>query len=359
MREYGSEHPAVIMPDGYFKKLEKYNREIIYLRCGREALLYAALNIRQQYSPGLHKQPAILFPAYCCWSMVAPFEMAGWQIIYYRLNNDLTVDIGYLENLLAHHHPQAILTMNYYGAADTKPAVDSVKQFDSSIRVIEDFSHCTFSFDTIFNHDVDYYVSSIRKSIGIPDGAVIISIDKTDQTFIQPQCDNFVESRENAQTQKAKYFYNKNQTDKSGFLASLRENEHKLDRFDAIHSISPTSLDMLSQVNGDIISYARRENMKHLWSLVHNDITTVPGLERSFDGAPFSLPVLVDNRDEIQKRLAQKGLYTQLLWPISEKAQAVCPVSKYMNDKMLSVPVDQRYGWDDIEEIANILLTTI
>ena len=38
MREYGSEYPAIILPDGYFESLRELGREISYLRSGREAL---------------------------------------------------------------------------------------------------------------------------------------------------------------------------------------------------------------------------------------------------------------------------------------------------------------------------------
>ena len=169
MREYGSEHPAIVLPDGYFESFNDYGREVMYLRCGREALMFAGINACDC------KNRVIIFPAYCCWSMSAPFEKLGYKVVYYRLNEDLTVDLAYLGELLKIYKPQAVLTMNYYGSASTKEAVALVKAFDKTIQVIEDFSHCTFCLKNIFNEQVDYYVSSIRKSIGVCDGAVILS----------------------------------------------------------------------------------------------------------------------------------------------------------------------------------------
>ena len=40
MREYGSEHPAIVLPDGYFESMEEYGREVLFMRSGREALLF-------------------------------------------------------------------------------------------------------------------------------------------------------------------------------------------------------------------------------------------------------------------------------------------------------------------------------
>lgn len=59
--------------------------------------------------------------------MSAPFEKAGWKVIYYRLKEDLTVDIDYLRQLLEKEKPQAILTMNFYGSASTDDAVRMIK----------------------------------------------------------------------------------------------------------------------------------------------------------------------------------------------------------------------------------------
>lgn len=285
MREYGSEHPAIVLPDGYFESMEEYGREVLFMRSGREALLLAAI------AASAEKDKTILFPAYCCWSMSAPFEKAGWKVIYYRLKEDLTVDIDYLRQLLEKEKPQAILTMNFYGSASTDDAVRMIKDCDEDIKVIEDFSHCTFSLKLIHNPKVNIYVSSIRKSIGVCDGAVILK--------------------------------------------------------------------QLAQVNGEEIAYARRKNMRHLWSLLNGKVEMVPGLERCMEGAPFSLPILIDNRDEVQSSLAKRGIYTQLLWPICEEAQQVCSVSKMMDARMLSVPIDQRYSWDDIEDMAGIICNVL
>ena len=121
MREYGSEHPAIVLPDGYFESMEEYGREVLFMRSGREALLLAAI------AASTEKDKTILFPAYCCWSMSAPFEKAGWKVIYYRLKEDLTVDIDYLRQLLEKEKPQAILTMNFYGSASTDDAVRMIQ----------------------------------------------------------------------------------------------------------------------------------------------------------------------------------------------------------------------------------------
>lgn len=353
MREYGSEHPAVILPDGYFESLKKYGRELTYLRTGREALLYASCNCK----PG--KEAVILCPAYSCWSMIAPFEFSGWMVEYYRLNTDLTIDEDYLEKILPVVKPDAILTMNFFGSASTVSAIQVVKAFNEDITVIEDFSHCTFCLEWIYNELVDFYVSSIRKSVGVCDGAIVLSKKLTNRHYIDVAAPNFGELRLGAQRMKGRYSVTKSLDDKDVFLADLRQGETMIDKLSGVHPISEVSIKMLETINGEEIAFARRENMKHLWNELQWKVKMIPGLERCFRGAPFSLPILVDNRDEVQKKLAKKGVYAPVLWPINEHARRVCEVSAYVSDHMLSLPVDQRCDWDDIEDIARIVLETI
>lgn len=353
MREYGSEHPSIQLADGYFEGLKKYGREQTYLRTGREALMYASCNCK------LGKEAVILCPAYCCWSMTAPFEFTGWTIVYYRLNEDLSIDETYLDELLRGCRPDAILTMNFYGSADTKTAIAKVKAYKDKITVIEDFSHCTFCLDKIFNEQVDFYVTSIRKSIGVCDGALVLSKKPTNRAYIGIEAPDFGILRKSAQKMKGRYAFSKSHDDKDEFLSELKHGEEMIDKLDGVHPISEVSLKQIESINGEEIAFARRENMKHLWGLLNGRVKMIPGLERSFNGAPFSLPILVENRDAIQKLLAQKGVYAPVLWPASEQARKVCKVSAYVADQMLSLPIDQRYNYDDIEDIAKIVLETV
>ncbi len=353
MREYGSEQPSILLPDGYFEGLKKYGRELTYVRTGREALMFASCNCK----PG--KEAVILCPAYCCWSMTAPFEFTGWTVVYYRLNEDLTIDEGYLERLLRGRRPDAILTMNFYGCASTRSAITKVKAFNDKITVIEDFSHCTFCLDMIFNEQVDFYVTSIRKSIGVCDGALVMSKKPTNKHYIEGEALDFGTLRLGAQKKKGRYAFTKSLDDKDMFLLEIRLGEAMIDKLDGVHPISVISEKMIATINGEEIAFARRENMKHLWTLLDGKVEMVPGLERCFDGAPFSLPILVQNRDDVQKRLSQLGVYAPVLWPIADEARAICPVSAKMADKMLSIPIDQRYNYDDIEDIASIVLNVL
>ena len=353
MREFGSEYPTVLLPDHYFDSFRQFGK-CYWLRSGREALYLVALNLKSG-----NKESVVLMPAYCCQSMVDPFVKAGWKVVYYRLNKNLTVDTDYLTNLLAKIHPKAALTMNFYGAASTAEAVFCIKCGYPECFCIEDFSHCTFSLSTILNPLVDYYVSSIRKSVGVCDGAVIITHLPLDESYVEESEVKFVNARKRSQKLKADYFYSQNSENKKVFLSELHCQEEVLDRLSGVHRISSSGKEMLSILNGEMIRYARKNNMEHILSLLYGKVECIPGIEKCLDGAPFSMPILVKDRDNAQRQLAQKGVYAPVLWPICEEARSICSVSARMADEMLSLPIDQRYNYDDIEEIARIVLETL
>lgn len=352
MREYGSEHFGIILPDGYFETFNQYGK-CTWLRSGREALHLVALNLNPEKS-----QPIMLMPAYCCHSMVDPFEKAGWKVMYYRLNEDLTADLDYLSRLLVEVRPKAVLTMNFYGSAFTKEAVAVIKSGYPECICIEDFSHCTFCLSDIYNEQVDYFVTSIRKSVGVCDASVIISKTALDESCVEDGETEFVTARKDCQKLKAKYTYSQDLTKKNIFYPELRRQEGELDNFSGVHCISKTGKEMLAVLNGESIRYARQKNMAHILDLLKEKVESVPGIERCVDCAPFSLPILVKNRDDVQHKLAKQGVYAPVLWPICNEARAICPVSARMADEMLSIPMDQRYNWDDIEDIARIIIET-
>ena len=105
------------------------------------------------------------------------------------------------------------------------------------------------------------------------------------------------------------------------------------------------------------VRYRRNTNLKHLYEIIKD----VEGIrfpfkeETSLDDAYFMLPVLVSNRDEVQRMFAEQGLYCQLLWPLSLEARKACKVAALMEREMLAIPIDQRYDYDDIEQIGHII----
>lgn len=350
MKEFGSEFHIDYTPDPYFDEIEALKKHCYWLQSGREALLLVAKSNREG-------EKTILMPAYCCWSMEAPFIQEGYRIVYYRLHDDLSIDLDYLSSLIDRENPSLVLTMNYFGFTTTDDAVSLIKQSKKEIQIIEDFSHCLFSLDKIFNPDIDYYIASIRKSIGITDGAVCIC-DREYDGNIQNETGNgeYIRLREQAQKQKKKYLYTDNECDKLLFLEGLQTAASMLKSRSEItlHKMSAKSLATIRLTYREGIQSARTQNYEHLYNLIKNNRSfTLPFSPENKHVAPFALPILTENRDLVQRELAKNRIYAPVLWPISENAAKTCINSNRFSKQMLALPIDQRYHFHDIEELGS------
>ena len=70
----------------------------------------------------------------------------------------------------------------------------------------------------------------------------------------------------------------------------------------------------------------------------------------------LSLPILVEDRDAVQRELIRRRLYCPAaIWPEPAQAAGVCPVSHYVTEHMLSLLCDQRYDEDDMRYQAEVL----
>lgn len=353
-REFGSAIPLEAVPDNYFQELEQRFKSHSYLTTGRGALMLVGQSIESE-------NKHIYIPAYSCESMIKPFKDCGWKVTLYPLNEDLTISQAFVDEMVASTEQGfAILTMNYFGVAGTKEKVKEFKTKRKDIVIIEDFTHCLFTLEEIYSEKVDYYVGSIRKSLGVADGAIVLSNHPLKEA-VEVLESSFVTKRLKALKEKDDYSVEKKDAQKEEFRRILGEAEHEIDEQITTERMSDISKKVLDNqsVNSEWggVRYKRQTNLKHLYELI-KDIEGIsfPFSEgTSLDNAYFMLPILIKNRDDVQKVFAQEGLYCQLLWPLSDEARNVCKTAAKMEKEMLAIPIDQRYDFDDIEQIGHII----
>ena len=349
MREFGSEYSNAWYQNEYFNTLQKQYEYSCYVRTGREALALAARTICHD------EGDVVLMPAYCCRTMEWPFLDYGWKIEYFKLKHDLSVDIDDLLEKVHTLKPKAVLVMNYYGFTDVSAAITIVKGC-SNIPVIEDFSHCLLSYDSILKsycHKPDFCIASIRKSIGVPDGALFMSNVPYKNEYIITQETDFLKKRLLAFREKEKFFYTYDEKLRISSKEKLKAASDSLTRPIEVFSMSNESKDIINHIDIETIMYARNNNYKHLYTLLKDnsqlEILFKPSLSNP---CPFSFPVIFKDRYSVQKIMADHGLFLQVIWTISDKAKLVCQNSKRVSENMLSIPMDQRFDYYDIEEIA-------
>lgn len=344
MREFGSEFEIEYARDSYFDNLCEFMPNYAFTRSGRESIGLAARAI---------KAGIVLMPAYCCWSMEIPFEKAGWSIEYYRLNDDLSVDKSYLSKQIEIFLPKVILVVNYFGFVPTKDIVSFIKSKNSNILVLEDFTQSLFCLPENFNPKVDAYMASIRKSIGVSDGGIII----TSLPIIVPEVTGentpFVYEHIKAGREKRGYRYTGIEEDKMSFREKQSIAGKNIKENYEIYKISNEAYSVIQHTIVDNVKIARYHNYKNLYNIISaNPKIRVLFAPSILNQAPFAMIICTEERSEVQNAMVKAGIYAQVLWPLKDKAKEICPISKYMEEHMLAIPIDQRYFYDDIQEMG-------
>lgn len=346
MREFGSEFEIEYARDSYFDDICALKPYSALTRSGREAIGLAALAV---------EKGIVLMPAYCCWSMELPFTVAGHSVVYYRLNSDLSVDKDHYMEQLFKYKPKAVLLVDYFGFVTHDDIIHITKEYNPSIQIIEDFTQSLFSLDEKINPLVDVYVASIRKSLGVPDGGIVISSGYIDRSLLQDGNDTpFVTYHITAGRLKKRYAYNAEPATKASFrILQARANQDIKDNF-GLYSMSAESMSVIKHTIVGEVKQARRDNYSHLYDLINSKVNVLFAPSET-NPSPFMMPIIVEDRDNLQQLFAQEGLYTQVLWPLKEETRQICPMATRMEAHMLALPIDQRYDYYDIEEMSAII----
>lgn len=70
---------------------------------------------------------------------------------------------------------------------------------------------------------------------------------------------------------------------------------------------------------------------------------------------PFMYPLLVDDAEGVRQAMAAEGVFVPTLWPNVPGDACAGPVAIDYSKNILPLPVDQRYGADDMERVLEVL----
>ena len=313
-------------------------------RSGRDALKAIALNYKGSYK-------RVLLPALCCESMVKPFQINGYEILYYQMNNDLTANS---EDIYSKLEGMSIfLYMNYFGIHSlSKSNLELVKNKFSDIIIIEDKTHDVLTLRAN-QLEADYTVFSIRKWLAVPDGGILYT---KAQLFNEKKQDSFFcDTRVKALKNKAEYLKYGNHLLKELFREQFAEAEEYLSQDNNVVGMSSNTYQILEHYDFEKTAKLRNRNISILSERL-KDTDAIKHLHSScYEQTILYYPILINDRDGVQDTLASKGIYCPVIWPLPEGAKGICPVSDYISSNMLALPCDQRYDPSDMDYIAENL----
>lgn len=149
------------------KNIGYFEGSVFWFAYGRQALE------RGLQLLGLSKGDNVLVPEYICNVIISAFHDLGINIAYYRIKKDLIPDFNDAEKRI-NGNTKAFLCVNYFGFPCPH---DAVREFCDYHRLffIEDNAHGFFSkYKGIWlGMHGDISITSIRKSLPIPHGAIL------------------------------------------------------------------------------------------------------------------------------------------------------------------------------------------
>ena len=345
--EYGSNFEMVNSIGDATSLVDSSNT--IYLRTAREAILYICKR---------NKLKTVLMPALCCASMVQPFIQSKIEVRYYKMKNNLTIDYEDLRKKLK--DDSFIFVMHYYGVKtfDSNILQDIVQSY-KNIQVIQDCTQHIFA-KNLYDDIADYWIGSIRKWVSIADGAFLASTKHKLNHVIQiKEDDGFVETTIQAMQLKQQYLSDGDENKKKLYREKFGNCMAQLKGEIVVHSMSDVSRKMFYNIVDCVdVCNKRTDNYNVLYERLKCDVPEILKYSSKHMGA-LCLNIVVSNQDKVQQKLASKGIYCQVLWPLNKEAEDTCRFSKWYAEHMLAVPCDKRYGIEDMLVISDELRKVI
>lgn len=338
MLEFGSDfHHVKSYCTGHIPLSDTFENAIL-LADGRQCIV--AL-VRQ------YRWRRIWMPDYFCYEVIESIkEQTGIEIMFYM---DNPLEDGNVDTLLF-KPGDVLLRMNYFGLRDVR--------FNTSISipVIEDHTHSPFG-PWALNSDADWCVSSIRKTLPIPEGGVMWSPKGHRLTIEIPAIDaseEIAKIRWIGMEMKADYLAGRG-VSKEEFRKKYTETE------EWFNNAEPSLIDERTRLYLDgVFDYSSWfEAKQRNWSLLKELISPTEKIRVLSPESPlcavFSLALLFENkdqRDNVRMRLIENSVYPAILWTVPRTASEG---SRRFSERMLSIHCDGRYNENEIRQLAEII----
>ena len=315
---------------GYFEwefppaKKQQLHENVVYLNSGRHALEYIL--------KGLGNIRCLWIPYFTCDAIMLPIQRLGVSWKFYHIGEKLEI-AGDLE--LA--EDEFVLYTNYYGIKD-EYCKQIAKQYGE--KLILDNAQALYCKSVSGTHQ--FY--SPRKFMGMPDGGLAVTpIPNTaselpiDKSF--DRCKHLLKRIELVPSEGYSDF-----KDVSKAIAEA-----------PLCQMSNLSKSIFASVDLDDIKLKRRKNFE----CIHNALNAsnrlqIPSID-SFE-CPLVYPYWVDFGDTLKKKLIEQQVFVATYWPNVFEWAKQNDLEYELTSHVVCIPIDQRYGNEDMKKIISIIL---
>lgn len=305
---------------GGYIELDSYHLPMLHegaiaLNCGRNSLAYLFK------SRGVSK---LKIPFFICNSILDVCDREGVKKSFYHIGLDFKPLNTELEA------DEWLYLVNFYGQLDNLEIQEYVDKYG---RVIVDQANAYFE-DPLPDVDTIY---TCRKWFGVADGAFLYTNSVVTDVF--PVDESY---------DRMRFLLGRYEKSAAEFYAEYSEN-NKCFRTEPIKWMSKLTANLLHGIDYEVVKIKRQENFRYLHDRLGRRNRLKP---RS---ATFMYPLMIENGKEIRKHLQEQNIYIPTLWPSVFEVADPNFLEYTMAENILPLPIDQRYGIEDMEYMCSAI----
>ena len=305
----------------------EYHSAAVRLNSGRYAL---------EYILKARKYSKVYLPYFICDSVMEPIKRQDIEYEFYHINEQLE-PITNLHN----KDDEAVLYVNYFGLknrfADSfcyaykNTILDNTQAF---------YSERGNKYDDKSRHCDTFY--SCRKYFGVPDGAYLYTDCVLEEDLPQDESFErmaFLTKRIDRSPQEGYADFHAN--DKGLATVGMRKMSHLTEGM-------MRSIDYSAKANKRIHNFLMLDNVlrdsnRFKWSMDYGTI-------------PLVYPYYVENGDKLRRHLIDHQVFCARYWPNVLEWCKPSDVEYKLTEDIVCIPIDQRYGKDEMDYIVDIIL---
>ena len=313
---------------GYFelelRKGEHYHKNALRLNTARNCF---------EYILRARKYTKVYIPYYTCEVMLEPLKKCNVDYVFYHINEQLEP----IEETYQLQPTEAFLYTNYYGLKQ-RCVERLVEQYGK--QLIVDNAQAFFA-EPLEGIDTFY---SARKFFGVADGAYLYTDAQLDMEFEQDQS-----------YQRMSHLLMRADVGAEAGYGEFRKNDDSLID-NPIRLMSNLTEKILCSIDYDSIKQQRRSNYMQLDEQLRNKNGI--HLTMDDDAVPIVYPYLTDDAT-LRKRLIENRIYVARYWPNVLDWCRPCDIEETLAKDMIPLPIDQRYGEEEMKRIIEIIIENI
>ena len=309
----------------HFRGEEKYG-DLYKFNLGRTAFVWLLKNIPHD---------RVFIPEYICDSVPVSAEKAGYKVVRYRLDEELKPVWG---EEGAPSDNDILYLVSYYGQL-TEEQIRAY-HVDYPVMIVD---NAQAFYDAPVREPGIHTIYTARKYFGLSDGAYVA-------TNAPGAAEDYVRLDTDCSGSRMKHLSGRLEQNARDYYSDMLAVSSTFSDAKPM-KMSPLTENFLRAIDYNYVQKKRQEN--YLTLSVH--LSNSNPFTHSMPSCPFAYPFYHENGIELRKYLASQNIFVPTNWSYILRTMPENSLEYSWSADILPLPVDQRYGREEMETIADAI----